>query len=50
MTHGFGATRETTEIEAMAEPLGQIPAGAIRARGYNTITNQTRGVGGSGGE
>jgi ABC-2 type transport system ATP-binding protein len=50
MTHGFGATRETTEIEAMAEPRGQIPAGAFRARGYNTITYDSRGFGRSGGE
>lgn len=50
MTHGFGATRETLEIEALAEPLGQVPAAAFRARGYNTITYDSRGFGRSGGE
>ncbi|MDO9408051.1 alpha/beta fold hydrolase [Patulibacter sp.] len=50
LTHGFGATRETTEIAALAEPLGQVPAGAFRARGYNTITYDSRGFGRSGGE
>jgi len=50
MTHGFGATRETTEIGALAEPIGQVPAAAFRARGYNTITYDSRGFGRSGGE
>ena len=50
MTHGFGATRETLEIGALAEPIGQVPAAAFRARGYNTITYDSRGFGRSGGE
>lgn len=50
MTHGFGATRETTEIGPLAEPIGQVPANAFRARGYNTITYDSRGFGRSGGE
>ncbi|CAB4917298.1 unannotated protein [freshwater metagenome] len=50
LTHGFGATRETLEIAALAEPLGQVPAAAFRARGYNTVTYDSRGFGRSGGE
>jgi ABC-2 type transport system ATP-binding protein len=52
LTHGFGATRETTEIQADAfeTALGQIAAGRFRARGYNTITYDSRGFGRSGGE
>jgi ABC-2 type transport system ATP-binding protein len=50
MTHGFGATRETTELPGMAGPLGQVTGAAFRERGYNTITYDSRGFGRSGGE
>ena len=51
LTHGFALTRESTEISGGFEgALGQVAAGRFRARGYNTITYDSRGFGRSGGE
>ncbi|WP_354698929.1 hypothetical protein DSM112329_04628 [Paraconexibacter sp. AEG42_29] len=48
MTHGFGLTRESVE-GGLAE-FGQVGAPAFRARGYSTLTWDSRGFGRSGGE
>ncbi|WP_157260832.1 CocE/NonD family hydrolase [Patulibacter minatonensis] len=49
MTHGFLFTRESTE-SGLLGLLGQVPAGAFRKAGYNTVTYDSRGFGRSGGE